>query len=292
MEMKLVFADIETDGINPTKIHFIRVKTNDGFIMTFFDMACFKVWVEVYQPDKWVFHNGLGYDVWHINRLVAPLINPRSVVDTFVVSKLVGYNKFITHSLEELGEYLGVKKGNFNGPWDVCTEEMIKYGEQDVEVLEAVYEHYQDYITSADWAKAMRIEHDMAIISWDMSNNGFTFDKPSAERMLEDLNAEMKTLEDSFQKEFIPKLEEVNRLKYRTKKDGSLFSNVEEAMAKYPLTNVEGDELVCFDYHVFNPASAIDRIDALWDAGWKPKVKTKGFKKFEKEWNDDPTSRS
>ena len=282
--MKLAFADIETDGINPTKIHFIRVVTNDGFKCTFFDMSVFKIWVEAYLPDKWVFHNGLGFDVWHINRLVAPLINPRNVIDTFVVSKLVGYSKFITHSLEELGEHVGFRKIKFDGPWDVCTPEMVKYGEQDVEVLMEVFEFYKDYITSADWAEAMRLEHDMAIISWDMSNNGFPFDKTTAQSMLDELTKEMAVLEDSFQKEFIPKLVEVNRLKYRVKKDGSLFSNVEEAMSgKYPLTKVDGDELICYDYQTFNPASSIDRIDALWDAGWKPKVKTKGFKKFERE---------
>lgn len=281
--MKLAFVDIETDGINPTKIHFIRVKTEDGFANTFFDMSVFKTWVEFYRPDKWVFHNGLGFDVWHINRLVAPLINPRDVIDTFVVSRLVAYEKHITHSLEELGEFIGYKKIKFDGPWDVCTEEMVKYGEQDVEVLQEIFEHYRRYIYDPAWAKAMRVEHDMAIISWDMSQNGFSFDTLEAEKLLESVTREMMELEASFQKEYPPKLVEVNRLKYRTKKDGSLFSTVEEAMSKYPLTKVDGEELVCYDYQAFNPGSPIDRIDVLWDAGWKPVVKTKGFKKFEKE---------
>ena len=280
---KLVFADVEADGLVPTKIHFIRVKTNDGFIQTFFDMSVFKTWVEFYQPDKWVFHNGLGYDVWVINRLVAPLINPRSIIDTFVVSRLVNFEKFITHSLDELGEYLGIKKLKYNGPWDVCTKEMVTYGEQDVEVLEAIFDYYKDYIYSTDWAKAMRVEHDMAIVSWDMNQNGFSFNKTEAEGLLSEVDFEMKALEDSFQKEFPPKLVEVNRLKYRTKKDGTLFSTVEEAMTKYPLTKVEGDELLCFDYEAFNPGSPIDRIDVLWGAGWKPWMKTKGHKKHEKE---------
>jgi 3'-5' exonuclease len=281
--MKLAFADIETDGLNPSKIHFVRVKTQDGFVNTFFDMSVFKLWVEFYQPDKWVFHNGIAFDVPVINRLVAPLINPRSVIDTFVVSKLVGYSKFITHSLEELGEYVGYKKIKYDGPWDVCTPEMIKYGEQDVEVLMEIFEYYKDYILDPAWAKAMRVEHDMAIICHDMSTNGFTFDKDTAETMLDGLNKEMETLEKSFQEAFPPKLVEVNRLKYRTKKDGSLFSTVEDAQGKYPLTKIEGEELICYDYQAFNPASSIDRIDALWEAKWKPVIKTKGFKKFEKE---------
>ncbi len=283
MEMKIALADIETDGLEPTKIHFIRVKTLDGFVCTFFDTAVFKTWVEFYKPDKWVFHNGLGFDVWHINRLVAPLINPRSVIDTFVVSRLVAFEKFNTHSLEELGDYLGFKKIKFDGPWDECTPEMVTYGEQDVEVLEAIFNHYKEYIYDPAWAKAMRVEHDMTIVCWDMQANGFTFDKSKAEDLLAQVDTEMKTLEDSFQKEYPPKLVEVNRLQYRTKKDGSLYSTVEEAMSRYPLTKVEGEELVCFDYEAFNPGSPVDRIDVLWDAGWKPWMKTKGHKKFEKE---------
>jgi hypothetical protein len=246
-------------------------------------MSVFKTWVEFYLPDKWVFHNGLGFDVWHINRLVAPLINPRAVIDTFVVSRLVAYQKHITHSLKELGEFIGYKKIDYNGPWDVCTEEMIKYGEQDVEVLQEIFEHYRNYIFDPAWVKAMRVEHDMAIISWDMNQNGFTFNKAEAENLLASVAKEMTELEDSFQKEYPPKLVEVNRLKYRTKKDGTLFSTVEDALAKYPLTRVDGDDLVCFDYQAFNPGSPVDRIDVLWDAGWKPSVKTKGFKKFEKD---------
>jgi len=281
--MKIVMADTEADGLNPTKIHFIRVKTLDGFAFTFFDMEAFTLWATIYKPDKWVFHNGLGYDVWVINRLVGPLINPRDVVDTAVVSRLVNYNKFSTHSLKELGQYLGVFKGEYTGGWDVCTPEMVAYGEQDVEVLEAIFNYYKPQIMDPAWAKAMRVEHDMAIICHDMSTNGFYFDETKAKELLDSIQTEMKEIEDNFATTYPPKLVEVNRIKHRQKADGSLYKNVEDAMTKYPMTRVEGDELVCFDYEPFNPASPKHRIDVLWDAGWKPTQKTKGHKKFEKE---------
>lgn len=281
--MKIVLCDLEADGLDPTKIHFIRVKTLDGFVCTFFDMSVFKIWVDHYKPDKWVFHNGLGYDCWVINKLVAPLINPRSVIDTFVVSKLVDYKKFNTHSLKELGEFLGVHKGEFTGDWNVCTEEMIQYGEQDVEVLEAIWNYLKPYILDPAWAKAMRVEHDMAIICNDMQKNGFKFNKADGEEMLEEINKELKLLEDSFEHSFPPKLVEVNRYKYRKRKDGSLYSSTADAMDKYPLTKVEADELICFDYEKFNPGSPKHRIDVLWDAKWKPTDMTKGHKKFLKE---------
>lgn len=279
---RIVLADTEANGLDPTKIHFIRVKTLDGFSFTFFDMDTFTAWVKAYQPHKWVFHNGLGYDVWVINKLVAPLINPRDVIDTAVVSRLVNYKKFNTHSLKELGEFLGVHKGDYTGSWDECNDEMVKYGEQDVEVLHAIWSYFLPQIKDPAWAKAMRVEHDMAIICQDQHNNGFYFDKPTAEVMLVEITQEMKALEDNFATTYPPKLVEVNRIKYRLKKDGSLYSNVEEAYTKYPMTRVEGDELLCFDYEAFNPGSPKHRIDVLWDAGWKPTVKTKGYKKFEK----------
>ena len=281
--MKIVLADLEADGLDPSKIHFIRVKTLDGFICTFFDMNVFKVWVEYYKPDRWVFHNGLGYDCWVINRLVSPIINPREVIDTFVVSKLVDYKKFNTHSLKEIGEYLGVHKGDFTGDWAVCTDEMIKYGEQDVEVLEAVWDYLKPYILDPEWSKAMRVEHDMAIICNDMQKNGFKFNKPAGEGLLKEITQELKILEDSFETSFPPKLVEVNRLKYKTKKDGTLFTTVSDAMHKYPLTKIDGEEVICFDYESFNPGSPKHRIDVLWEAKWKPTDMTKGYKKFLKE---------
>jgi DNA polymerase I len=284
--MKIVFADCETDGLNPTKIHCICVKTLDGFEETYTDMKAFTLFVELYQPDRWVFHNGLGFDVWAINKLVGPLINPMHVVDTFVVSKLVNYQKFTTHSLEELGRYLGVHKGNYVGGWDTCTEEMLEYCKQDVNVLEAIFNHYKQFIVDKSWAKAMRVEHDMAMICQDMTNNGFYFDKPTAENLLNELTSEMQVIEDNFKTTYPAKLVEANRLKNRYKADGTPYATIETALAKYPLTKVEGDELVCFDYKDFNPNSPKDRIDVLWDAGWKPKNKTTGYKKFERDARD------
>ena len=42
-----------------------------------------------------------------------------------------------------------------------------------------------------------------------------------------------------FQDDFPPKLEEVNRIKYRKKADGTVFSSVTNAQAKYAKTQVD-----------------------------------------------------
>ena len=94
-------------------------------------------------------------------------------------------------------------------------------------------------------------------------------------------------LEDAFQEDFPPKLEEVNRIKYRKKADGTLYSNVTNAQKKHAKTQVDWSkqepELVCYDFIEFNPASPKMRIERLWEAGWKPFEKTKGHIDYERE---------
>ncbi len=282
--MKVFLSDCEANGLNPTEMHCVCVKSwPDGRKWTFTDMSMFEEFVDEQQPDRWVFHNGLGYDVKVINKLVRPnLIDPAKTIDTMVVSKLVNYKKFNTHSLKELGQHLKVFKGDYTGGWDVCTPEMIDYCEQDVEVLEAIFNFYKKQIFDPQWSKAMRVEHDMAIICDQMSTDGFLFDTSRATDLLSSIDKEIKELEDNLREAFPPELKEVKRLKYRVLKEtGEPVAVVQKAMETYPYyyTNTD-NELVCHDYVEFNPGSPVDRIDALWKAGWKPVDKTDGHKEF------------
>ncbi len=282
-------ADIEADGLDPTKIHVICVKEYpDGKMMRFTNMDFFREWVKYLnkkkQIKKWFFHNGLGYDVKVINKLIEKnLINPKNVVDTSVVSKLVNYTGFNTHSLKEIGEKLGTFKGDYTGGWEEYSEEMGEYCEQDVEVLCSIIDHYWKYITDPSWSDSMRLEHDTAWLCDEMSTNGFSFDVEKAKDLLESISKEMEELEDSFEVSFPPKLVEVKRLKAKRKADKTLYSNVQKAIDEYPKTELEGDELVVYDYQKFEPSSPKQRIEVLWDAGWQPFEKTKGHIKAERK---------
>jgi DNA polymerase-1 len=279
--MKILFQDIETDGLDPTKIHCICTKLRGSDEVRFFTyMDEYFDYIVGLNPDIYVFHNGLGFDVPVINKLVSPgLIPHEKVIDTMVVSKLFDYKNFNTHSLEELGKFVGVHKLEYEGDWDTCTEEMIRYCHQDVAVTEAIFELFWPIIQDPAWKQALRTEHDMAALCHTMSTNGFKFDKFNAMSTLDEIVKEMGELEDSFRTAFPPKLVEVNRIKYRYKKDGELYNTVINAMNVYPKTEREGDMLVCYDYKEFNPGSPKDRIDTLWEAGWKPFDKTDGHKK-------------
>lgn len=277
---RYILADVEANGLDPDRIHCISAKEYpDGEVIrwTEDEMEFFIAWVEAKPANKWFFHNGLNYDVWVINKLAKEgLINPQDVVDTQVVSRLVDYKRYNTHSLKELGIDLGVHKGDYTGGWEEYTEEMGEYCDQDVEVLHAIVDDQWQYIIDPEWREAMRLEHDIAIKCREMSVNGFLFDVPSAVGMLKEVKEEMNQLEQSFQEAFGNKRVEMKRCKYRFTKDGSLYANVKRDFEEYDDIEIEGDEYVVYGQKEFNPGSPRERIDVLWDAGWKPVDKTKG----------------
>lgn len=232
--------------------------------------------------DYWVAHNGLSFDVPVVNRILGDTwIDPTKTIDTFVVSRLVNYGNFNTHSLEELGRYLGEPKTPFTD-FSAPTEEMFTYCVQDVKVNLKVYRMYERYIWAAEWQDSMRLEHDMVLINEDMSANGFMFNHERAREILTEILERMSVLETEFQEVWPPWLVEVNRVQYRVKANGELYATTQNALETYPKTQMVDGELVCYDYKSFNPGSVQDRVDKLWEAGWKPVEKTKTHKEFDR----------
>jgi len=274
----IYLADIETDGLSPTKIHVMVIKVGT----TVHRIHSKEEFHKLPKPSVWVFHNGLGFDVPVLNRLWDAKIDYTKVIDTMVVSKLINYSKYNTHSLKELGEELDVHKDNFKGDWSVWSQEMEDYCVQDVEVLEAIFNHYRKDIFDSSWKKSLRLEHDTAWLCNQMAETGFKFDIPKAESLLEEITKDMDTLEASFRSEIGLVLKENKRLKVRYKKDGSLYDNILVAISEADRVELDSDtnEYVIYKYESFNPGSPKQRIDVLWEYGWKPYEMTKGHKDF------------
>ena len=282
--MPFITVDIETDGLNPSKIHVCCVKVfGTDKVIPIHSEVEFHLFCKDHPNIIWVAHNGLTFDFKVLNKLWNAKIDLSKVIDTHVVSRLIDYKRFNTHSLEELGDFLKIPKSEYTGGWEEYSIEMEEYCIQDVEVCEAVFKFFLPQIKDPIWKKALRVEHDMAVICDEMQDTGFHFDVKEAEVTLQSVKEEMSDLEASFLMSFPPKLVESKRIKFRTKKDGTLFSNVSDAITSHPKVEMVGDELICYEYKSFNPGSPIDRIDALWEAGWKPFEMTKGHKKWLRE---------
>jgi hypothetical protein len=290
---KTVAMDIETESLNPKYIWVICAEDVDtGEREQFCNLTTIPEEKERFIEycsgiDSFVFHNGLGFDVPVINRLLGQVIDPQKVIDTLVVSRLVDYTlDGAGHSLKAWGERLGDFKLGFND-FSKLTDEMIDYCIQDVVVTVKIYRHFKKVIQDPDWQESLRCEHDIQMLCEDMTTNGFYFDEDKAEELLGEIQTRIESLEESLQKDFPPKLTEVNRIKYRRKRDGSLFSSVVKAQENYFATaldkSVDPPELVCYEYIEFKPSSNKQRIERLWEAGWEPFEKTKGHIEYERE---------
>lgn len=293
MKSKTVAMDIETESLDPKYIWVICAEdVETGEREQFCNLTTIPEEKERFieycrDIDNFVFHNGLGFDVPVINRLLGQVIDPQKVIDTLVVSRLVDYTlDGAGHSLKAWGKRLGDFKIGFTD-FSKLSDEMIEYCIQDVVVTVKIYRHFKKVIQDPDWQESLRCEHDIQMLCEDMTANGFYFDEDQAEELLGEIQTRMERLEQGLQEDFPPKLTEVNRIKYRRKTDGSLFSSVTKAQEKYFATaldkSVTPNELVCYEYIPFNPASPKQRIERLWEAGWEPFEKTKGHIEYERE---------
>jgi len=251
--------------------------------------------IEWYKSlDYIVGHNFVQFDGPELNRLLEPkLIDPKKIIDTLLVSRMINYDipipkgaKF-PHSLQAWGIRLGVYKGDFHD-FANFSDEMVEYWLGDLDTTEALHDHFSKYIYDPDWRKSMRAEHDLQVELVRTKYYGFSFDSNKAQFLLNAVQVQMKQLEEQFQIDFPPKLTLVNTIKYRLKQDGEEMASVKKAKERYALTQKDGDDLLCLDWIDFKPGSPKDRIDALWDAGWKPVDKTKTFQKFDRLSVGDP----
>ena len=288
--MKHIIIDAEWNPKDNDKIHVIcAAEYPSGAVLRFTDLKLFADWYRSVSPQKVFIHAGLTADVPVINKAYGYEFLERSkIVDTFVVSRLVDYKKFNTHSLEELGRHLKVFKGDYEGGWDEYTEEMAVYCEQDVEVLRSIVTFLMPYIKDGTWAEAMRTEHDMATLCYVMQQNGFCFDKEKAQGILWNVMYDMAHLEAGFLKAWPPVLTVDRVLKLRYTKDGELYAPLARAMEENLTYSIDEEEetVTFYTFKAFNPGSVKDRIDKLWEAGWKPYDKTKGHAKAIREGKD------
>jgi len=303
--MKIAVSDIETNTlVGSDKLWLCGgkdLKTGEvyKFEKCHEDPVAKAAAIEWYESlDYIVGHNFVQFDGPELNRLLGTrVIDPKKIIDTLLISRMIHYNipapkgTSKPHSLQAWGIRLGVYKGDFHD-FENFSDEMVEYWLGDLETTEALHDHFSKYIYDPDWRKAMRAEHDLQVELVRTKYYGFAFDSNKAAFLLERVQQEMKELEEQFQVDFPPKLTLVNTIKYRLKKDGDEMSSVKKARDKYALVEVDGEDLMCFDWIDFKPGSPKDRVEALWNAGWKPVDKTKTFQKFDRLSVGDPYGKS
>jgi len=222
--MALLF-DIETDGLDATKVHCLVIKnTTTGHVQSFTgDSIIDGVWLltamNTEGGETLVAHNGIKFDIPVLQKLYPFFtINESRVLDTLVMSRLIYADlsvldeKFLlqkiiegkqykSHALAAWGCRLGVQKGDYTGGWEVFSQEMLDYCIQDVEVLHALY----DKLVSKSYSpRAIELEHKVAWIIAKQERHGFLVDQPKAQALHAQLVEHKLKLEGELKLAFPP----------------------------------------------------------------------------------------
>ena len=106
---KILFLDIETDGLDATKIHICVCKDRDTGTISYHTRAdTFNKLIINY--DKLVGHNLLSFDVPVLNKLWQSNIPLSKIEDTLILSSLFNPDREGKHSLKSWGERLELGK--------------------------------------------------------------------------------------------------------------------------------------------------------------------------------------
>ena len=268
--MKLVF-DIETDGLNPSKIHCIVAIDEHDKVYTFTPDEIDQGVDLLSKADTLIGHNIVGYDIPAIKKLKGvDLTKSAHLIDTLLISRLLKPTREGGHSLEMWGYRLKFHKSD-QPEWDVFTEDMLEYCIKDVQLNKKVYEILQKYSEGFS-AESIELETSVAKILHEQERVGFKFDMEKGVMLLSQLQARMKEVEDEVHKVFKPRWVDEKMVTPKLKKDGTL--------SKQGLTEYEYEErciakdttpFMRKSYQEFNLGSRKQIGEYLQEFGWKPK---------------------
>lgn len=284
--------DIETDGINATRIWCIVLKNcATGHVDTLVALDgrighLWLRWLSEHSNCILVGHNVGSYDLPTCDRLTGSTSLNGRYVDTLVLSYL--YDPQMArpeglegtrgaHSLEAWGLRFKFAKGDFSD-WSAYSDEMLTYCIRDVELTHLLFTRLTERMRKRGFSEAScRLEHEVRLVIDKQQRNGFFFDIGAAENLFRQLRERERDLAVPIRELFPPTLQSSGVYTYRTRQDGTPFASYQRHVDKYPEIRWRSDdtEYEVFDWSEFNIGSPKQRIDKLLSLGFKPTKFTK-----------------
>ena len=242
--MTTLIADIEGDGLFPSEIFCLGLKDHgqdNGQIYS--DYAGYSSLREgitrLLKADKIVMHNGMSFDVPHLERLCDIQIDRTKVVDTLLMSRLNDSSKR-SHSLAAWGEDLGFPKGDHND-FSQMSDEMAQYCLNDLCLNDAVFDALKPVPENV-----FDLETKFASVISRQEQHGFRLDIPKAVDLAAELRQEIVDIQEELQARWEPKV-----IERHSEKTGKRLKDRVE---------------------IFNPGSRKQIAERLNETyGWKPR---------------------
>lgn len=280
MTQQTFSCDIETDGINATKVWCIVVhnhydeKTKVWYPEQGWDInenGSFNEWVQSDEVDTIVFHNGIAFDVPVLEELLGTDFSGVTLEDTLVLSQLDNPRREGGHSLANWGEYLGFSKGD-HSDWSKLSSEMVDYCIRDTEITTKVYKIMMQKNLSKD---AIQLEYATKKHCSIQEKTGWLFDEHGAIHILQQVNEDLRKAEEEVHKNFepLPVWQSKKPVENRFKADGTRTKYYQDEVDLGCYTNDE-DDYGYWTYPELNLGSRQQVGRHLMHYGWKPEILT------------------
>ena len=217
-------------------------------------------------PCELIAHNGIGYDIPTLQRLMGTDFGKTVITDTLVLSRLANPSRLGGHSLKNLSRNTDEEKTHHED-WSVLSDDMVDYCVQDVIATIGVYHRL---IRELDGfaPESIRLEHQVQTIVQRQVKRGWRLDTYKCLDLLAELKERKFQLEDQVHTRFKPKYKYIRNVVPKIKKDGT-FSTVGLKFLGDQWTTVVG-EFSRVDVTPFNLGSRMQIGEYLKDFGWKP----------------------
>lgn len=280
-------GDTEADGFFPSRFWcavYINVGTKEvkRFRPEEIDNGELRRWHLAHADDIFVFHNGISFDAYHLDRLGIVSIPMDRLVDTLVLSYL--YNPHLPggHSIASYGIRFGIPKLDHED-WSKFSEEMLARCERDVQLGLKVFEALCEKMNKIGFSeKSCEIEHYIREVIDRQQRNGFAFDIPKAEAFIKQMTDEIAAFEPSIHKVFPAKLHKVGEYEYKKNKNGNPAASFLRHQEKYVIKwhpdmepEQSGSVYRTYEYRPFNIASPKQRLERMLEVGFKATKFTK-----------------
>jgi len=295
---KILYFDIETDGLDATKVHCLGLYNPISNVSKLFhgEHSVAEGIKLLKSADIICGHNVINFDCPVLKRLYG--FSHNRIIDTLVMSRVIHPNLYDldlidapndmpkklygSQGLKAWGYRLGEHKDEIETDWLNYTKEMGEYCVQDVMVT---FKLHRKLLEQKTPASCILLEHQFAHIMQSQMERGFAFNMDKAEDLVRELMVRRTDVESNLQKIFPPIEEETKSATgWTVDVDGQTVSAKTKGQLKLKLKElglkqVEANRSVRMGNKVnivpFNPSSRVQieqRFREKYD--WNPKIKT------------------
>jgi DNA polymerase I-like protein with 3'-5' exonuclease and polymerase domains len=271
-----VYFDIETDGLDATKVHCIcAMQDHEDTMYNFIGKnpyLDFSSWLKSEKIDTLVAHNGIGFDLPVLERLSGEAWD-YTIRDTLVLSRLSNPSLEGGHSLRNWGVLLDNYKGDYTGGWEQYSTEMLKYCQQDVRLLKDVYKRLMIQLKDFN-EQSIELEHKVAEIIHHQQQNGVEFNERKGYELLAELKEKVHSIVLEVREVFTPLAvwKELTVLQKPYNKDRTPSKAYQRQLDRG--AHHRDGEWGCIEYPEFNLGSRQQVARYLQHFGWSPTERT------------------